>query len=300
MRLFTDGPFDANKCAAVCSATSEYDRAHGFWQTCQFFTTYMLYKNKAPVGQYCAMYTKHWDSSYTTNTGYWYGSDHYKIAYSYAYTNSTNPGSSRYPCIDTTCDNTGLEWAYYNKTADTKWTWDAKDAGPDPVSYKTIQPVCRSTTDHIGGFWWSWNKTTTFYNKPTLLSTSGAIVNHRGYFFARETGTYAFSIPSCDHVTFVWVGETAYAGFNEGNALVVSSFQNTTEVKATKYLVERTYYPLRVLYGNQGGGPGSLYFEITSPAGVVLHGTDGSASKYVVRKSCDGKAPVFAAFGDEM
>jgi len=51
------------------------------------------------------------------------------------------------------------------------------------------------------------------------------------------------------------------------------------EIKATEYLVEGTYYSLRVLYGNQGGGPGSLYFEITSPAGVVLHGTDGGASR---------------------
>ncbi|KAL1310555.1 hypothetical protein AAFC00_000834 [Neodothiora populina] len=301
MRLFTDGVFDANKCAALCSATSDFDRQHGFWQTCQFFTTYMLYKNSQPVGQYCAMYTKSWEASYAKNTGYWYGKDHYTIGYSYAYTNGTDAGSSRYACIDSSCNNAGVEWSYSNITADTQWTWSRADAGLDPVAYKTVKPVYKSTSDHVGGWWWSWNTTTTFYaGTSTPLNTNGAVLNHRGYFFAREAGSYTFTIPSTDDVAFVWVGEAAYSGYNEGNALVLSSFQNSSAVSATKYLSKGAYVPIRVIYGNQGGGPGSLYFEIKSPSGVVLLKSDGSASKYLVQKGCDASvAPAFAAFGAE-
>jgi len=94
-KLFTSGGFDASLCAAACSAQSEYNTAHppanSPAQTCQFFSTYMLYKNGQPQGQYCSLYSETWDSSYAQNTGYYYGNDHYTIAYSYSSSNATNP-----------------------------------------------------------------------------------------------------------------------------------------------------------------------------------------------------------------
>lgn len=97
--LFNDGsPFDTGKCAAACSAQSDYARAHpnangSPAQTCQFFNTYILNKNNVPQGQYCSLYASSWDASYATNNGqYDNEGNHYTISYSYSFTNSTNAG----------------------------------------------------------------------------------------------------------------------------------------------------------------------------------------------------------------
>lgn len=102
VRIFTSGPFDPGLCASACSATSKYNIEHppasGKPQTCQFFNTYLLLKNGVSVGQYCAMYSQSWDSSYAKNDGQWAGSDHYTITFSYTYVNSTSPGAPKIPC----------------------------------------------------------------------------------------------------------------------------------------------------------------------------------------------------------
>lgn len=97
VKLFTTGPFDAGLCAAACTAQTEYNFAHppsvGEPQSCTFFNTYLLLDNGANVGQYCALYNETWSSSYATNTGQWRGSDYYSIAFSYTYSNITDPGT---------------------------------------------------------------------------------------------------------------------------------------------------------------------------------------------------------------
>ncbi|KAJ4348973.1 hypothetical protein N0V95_005021 [Ascochyta clinopodiicola] len=83
MRLFNDNPFDPALCAAGCQAQTDYDMAHpdsdGKYKPCNFFTTYILTQNGVPLGTYCAFYTRSWDSSYATNTGYYYGQDKYDV-----------------------------------------------------------------------------------------------------------------------------------------------------------------------------------------------------------------------------
>ncbi|PSN69230.1 hypothetical protein BS50DRAFT_599541 [Corynespora cassiicola Philippines] len=89
MRLFNDGPYDPSRCAAVCQATTAYDRAtagpDGKYKPCNFFNSYVLLKNDVPQGTYCSFYTRSWDSSYAVNTGYWYGDDTYKVVGSFTY-----------------------------------------------------------------------------------------------------------------------------------------------------------------------------------------------------------------------
>ncbi|THV51538.1 hypothetical protein BGAL_0107g00100 [Botrytis galanthina] len=72
--MFSTGPFDASLCAAYCSAQSKYNLEHppsdrSPVKTCQFFNTYLLYVNdlRNTQGQYCAIYSEAWDSSYATN-----------------------------------------------------------------------------------------------------------------------------------------------------------------------------------------------------------------------------------------
>ncbi|KAI1289053.1 hypothetical protein F5Y03DRAFT_64376 [Xylaria venustula] len=102
-KMFTDGPFDPSLCAAACTAQSEYNLAHppatGAAQTCQFFNTYLLLQNGLPQGQVCSMYSMSWDTTYAAaSEGQWRGNDHYTVAYSFTYSNSTSPGAPRVAC----------------------------------------------------------------------------------------------------------------------------------------------------------------------------------------------------------
>ncbi|KAF3009730.1 hypothetical protein E8E13_009180 [Curvularia kusanoi] len=83
MRLFNTNPYDPALCAAACKAQTEYDIAHpdsdGKYKPCNFFTSYVLTQNGTPLGTYCALYTRSWDSSYAVNTGYYDGDDKYEV-----------------------------------------------------------------------------------------------------------------------------------------------------------------------------------------------------------------------------
>ncbi|OBT98900.1 hypothetical protein VE01_02394 [Pseudogymnoascus verrucosus] len=95
-RMYTTSTFDPNLCAQTCASTNEFDIAHppadGVPMICKFFVTYLLSKNGAPQGQYCAMYTQPWDLSYATNNGQWNGDDHYTVTYGFSYSNDASPG----------------------------------------------------------------------------------------------------------------------------------------------------------------------------------------------------------------
>lgn len=93
-KTFTSGPFDAAKCAAACTAESQWARANppsdgSEPRTCQFFNTYLLYKNGKSVAQYCSLYTQSWPRSFATNRGYEWAGDQYTIDYSYSFSNGT-------------------------------------------------------------------------------------------------------------------------------------------------------------------------------------------------------------------
>ncbi|KAI1077785.1 hypothetical protein F5B20DRAFT_592509 [Whalleya microplaca] len=95
-KIFSTSIFDPNLCAAACASQNEYNLAHpvtyGETLICNFFTTYLVAKNGDPQGQYCALYTQSWNSSYATNDGLWSGTDHYTIGYAFSYTNTTSSG----------------------------------------------------------------------------------------------------------------------------------------------------------------------------------------------------------------
>ncbi|KAG9553605.1 hypothetical protein KCU71_g10255, partial [Aureobasidium melanogenum] len=102
-RFLGNGVFDANLCAVACNEQADYARQHpptdgSFNKICTFFNTYILYKNGQPLQQSCALYDQTWSQSYAKNTGYYYGSDHYTIGFSYSFSNKTNGGQPRYAC----------------------------------------------------------------------------------------------------------------------------------------------------------------------------------------------------------
>lgn len=99
MRLLTDNaPFDPQRCAAICDATSQYNIDHPGEDAskpprlCKFYNTYILNKNYISQGQACAMYTQHWDPSiFATNDGQWDGQgNRYTISSSVFFYNTTD------------------------------------------------------------------------------------------------------------------------------------------------------------------------------------------------------------------
>jgi hypothetical protein len=92
VKIFS-GNFDLAKCAAACSAQSEYNRAHpdmdGTFQTCQFINTYVLYNQTTAVGQYCALYNETWPATFATNHGQWRDDSWFNLDYSYMSSNTT-------------------------------------------------------------------------------------------------------------------------------------------------------------------------------------------------------------------
>ncbi|GIZ42907.1 hypothetical protein CKM354_000615500 [Cercospora kikuchii] len=91
--------YDPSLCAADCDGQRAETPNHYNGLTCHFFTSYQLLKNGVVQNQICALYSRTWDSSYATNTGYTSGSDTYTIqnAYSWSY---SDPGTF-------TCPQTG-------------------------------------------------------------------------------------------------------------------------------------------------------------------------------------------------
>ncbi|KAH6639605.1 hypothetical protein C7974DRAFT_449729 [Boeremia exigua] len=99
-KLFNDGqPFEPARCAAACEAETKWNVEHlDSRMLCKFFNTYVLMKNGEPQGQYCSMYTQKWEKNVAVNDGQWRGDDHYTIASSYSYSNTTDPGKPKLPC----------------------------------------------------------------------------------------------------------------------------------------------------------------------------------------------------------
>lgn len=71
-KIFTGVPFDPALCAAACDAqnTNNLSRPPRFGrpQICRFFTTYIIYRDGQPIGQYCALYTTYYSRSFATNS----------------------------------------------------------------------------------------------------------------------------------------------------------------------------------------------------------------------------------------
>ena len=99
-KLFNDGqPFEPARCAAACEAETKWNVEHlNSRMLCKFFNTYVLMKNGEMQGQYCSMYTQKWEKNVATNNGQWRGKDHYTIASSFSYSNTTDPGKPKLPC----------------------------------------------------------------------------------------------------------------------------------------------------------------------------------------------------------
>ncbi|THX48054.1 hypothetical protein D6D06_09315 [Aureobasidium pullulans] len=135
-KIFTS-TWDVASCSAYCDSQTAYNKATAPkdgtpYKVCNFFNTYVLTAYKAdgsvqPQGQYCALYTEAWTSTYAVNGGQWRGQDQYLVNYSFGYS-KVNPGVS-----PTVGDATG---AKYQARQDMTYS---------PASLTSVfQPYCSS------------------------------------------------------------------------------------------------------------------------------------------------------------
>ena len=85
-----------------------------------------------------------------------------------------------------------------------------------------------------------------------------------GYFKPTTSETYTF-FTSSDDASYAWVGSTAQTGFTTTNALVKNGgLHGNQEASGTIALTAGTYYPIRIQFGEQGGGD-VMTFNYSTP-----------------------------------
>jgi len=96
--------------------------------------------------------------------------------------------------------------------------------------------------------------------QTTAISESGNddgsnfSVQWLGYFKPTTTQTYTFFISS-DDGSYLWIGPNALSGFSTSNANVNNGgAHGNQEVSGTVSLTAGTYYPIRMQFGEIGGG----------------------------------------------
>jgi hypothetical protein len=85
-----------------------------------------------------------------------------------------------------------------------------------------------------------------------------------GYFKPTTTETYTF-FTSSDDASYVWVGATAISGFSSTNAVVNNGgLHGNQEQSGSIALTAGVYYPIRIQFGENGGGD-VMTFNYSTP-----------------------------------
>ncbi|KAM0433481.1 hypothetical protein ACHAPT_004361 [Fusarium lateritium] len=201
------------------------------------------------------------------------------------------------------CNNLGFDWAYYSNPAQNT---DTTYSNFHPDSFKRVNPLYVGTTSYVGGLYQagSGNAPGPIYGSTSDLDLDYFALNHHGYFYACETGTYKIDIPYANDAVYLWLGAKAYAGWTESNADAKARYNQPDHIAGrASYSIDipaGTYVPIRFVYGQAQYG-GGFYFTVTTPSGQVIVGNEEISSPYVVRYSCDNiVAPRYPAFGREI
>ena len=105
---------------------------------------------------------------------------------------------------------------------------------------------------------------TTAISEAASDDGSNFSVQWLGYFLPSTTETYTF-FTSSDDASYVWVDSNALSGFTTGNATVNNGgAHGNQERSGTASLTSGVYYPIRIQFGEQGGGD-VLTFNYSTP-----------------------------------
>jgi hypothetical protein len=92
-------------------------------------------------------------------------------------------------------------------------------------------------------------------------------VQWTGYFYCLSTGSHTFFTES-DDASYLWLGSNAISGFTSINALVNNGGPHAVQQRSgTSNLTANTYYPIRMQFGELGGGD-DMRVSFTPPSGT--------------------------------
>lgn len=95
-----------------------------------------------------------------------------------------------------------------------------------------------------------------------------------GYFKPNSTGTWTFETIS-DDASYLWIGNFAVGGYTTGNATVNNGGAHGPQSRTgTASLIAGVSYPIRIQYGESGGGE-SMVVNFTPPGGSSTNNGTG-------------------------
>lgn len=156
----------------------------------------------------------------------------------------------------------GLKWGYYTGYY------------TDNVNFFTGAPVASGIVTSIPSI----NAGTNGY-VPGDQSWSNYSVQWLGYFLSNYTGTWTFYTNS-DDASYLWIGPNATTGFTTTNAIVINGGTHPmVEKSGTVSLTAGQYYPIRIQFG-EGGGGDNIIVSFSNPG--LAKTTNGQGFFYTV------------------
>jgi hypothetical protein len=105
---------------------------------------------------------------------------------------------------------------------------------------------------------------TTVIEEPISEDGNSFSMQWLGYFVPSTTETYTFFLNS-DDASYLWIGSNAVSGFSTANATINNGgLHGPVEISGTAALTAGVYYPVRIQYGENGGGD-VMYFNYSTP-----------------------------------
>lgn len=117
--------------------------------------------------------------------------------------------------------------------------------------------------------------TSTNQNEITNGGRTGFSIQFLGFFFtgSNPTGTWTFYLQT-DNESMLWLGPVATTGYTYQNCVVTNPDLNYDRMSSgTIELITNTYYPIRIMFGDGGGGY-SMATRFKSPNGNII--SDGA------------------------
>jgi len=143
--------------------------------------------------------------------------------------------------------NNNIAWQLTNYSAGLYKTTYAGYHNETPSFFATATPTTYGTNPAT-------SVQTTAISEPSSDDGSNFSVQWLGYFKPTTTETYTLYIAS-DDGSYLWIGANALSGFTTANANINNGgAHGNTEQNTTVSLTAGTYYPIRMQFGEIGGG----------------------------------------------
>ena len=114
---------------------------------------------------------------------------------------------------------------------------------------------------------------TTVIEEPNTDDGSSFSMQWLGYFRPTTTETYTFFLSS-DDASYLWIGSNALSGFTTANATVNNGgLHANIETSGTAALTAGVYYPIRIQFGESGGGDVMTFNHSTATIGKTTNVT---------------------------